>query len=326
MKAAVLESFGGPEVFHVTTVPDPVSTAGHVIIRVNASALNYADLLQRQGTYTKGARAGMVIGMECAGTIESVGAGVEGWRVGDRVCALISDGAYAEKVAAPVAQVMRIPDGIEWANAAALPEAAATVWSNVLDIAGLVTGETLLVHGGSGGIGSLAIQVAKAMGCKVLATAGDEAKLARCCDLGADRAINYRTEDFVAVTQMETSGRGVDVILDNMGAAYLERNVESLAPDGRIAMIGLQGGRDATISLAKMMGKRASLFTTSLRDRPAAEKARIIEGVVRDFWPLLARGHLRPVIDRSFSLGQVADAHRYMESGAHFGKVLLTIE
>ncbi|MFT3820946.1 MAG: NAD(P)H-quinone oxidoreductase [Rubrivivax sp.] len=324
MKAIVLEAFGGPEMLRLRELPPPVAGAGEVVVRVAATALNHADLLQRSGTYTKGAEVGMVIGMECSGTIESVGSGVAGWQVGDRVCALVSRGAYAELVAAPATQVMPIPAGIDALAAAALPEVAATVWSNIVDIGRLAAGESLLVHGGAGGVGSIAIQVAAAMGANVCATAGGAAKLARCRELGAARAIDYRSEDFVAAVRDETGGRGADLILDNMGAAYLDRNIDALAPDGRIVMIGLQGGREATLSLARLMGKRATLHATSLRDRPAAAKARIIEGVVRDLWPLVAAGRVRPVVDRVFALDDMAAAHRYLEQGAHVGKVLVT--
>lgn len=323
MKAAVLTQFGGPEALVWDDVPAPRVGPGEIVLRVHAAALNYADLLQRRGTYGIEHSLPRIIGYECSGIVAEIGAGVSGWSVGDPACALVSSGAYAGLVAAPAAQVLPVPAGIDLIEAAALPEAACTVWSNVLDLGALKSGETLLVHGGAGGIGSFAIQAVKAIGARVFATAGSADKLQRCRDFGADRAISYADEDFVAVIEVETGGHGVDVILDNMGAAYLGRNVAALAFDGRIAMIGLQGGRDAAINLGAMMRKRAALFTTSLRDRLPAAKARIVAGVLDDLWPHVAAGRIRPVIDRSFPLAEAAAAHRYMESGRHVGKILL---
>ena len=323
MKAVMLAQFGGPEALVWDDVPAPRARPGEIVLRVHAAALNYADLLQRRGTYGIEQSLPRIIGYECSGVVAEIGAGVTGWSVGDPACALVSSGAYASFVAAPAAQVLPIPAGVNLTQAAALPEAACTVWSNMLDLAALGAGESVLVHGGAGGIGSFAIQAAKAIGAHVFATAGSPDKLERCRGFGADRAISYVEEDFAAAIAAETGGRGVDVILDNMGAAYLGRNLTALAPDGRIAMIGLQGGRDAEVSLGVMMRKRASLFTTSLRDRPSAAKARIVTGVQRDLWPHLAAGRIRPVIDRSFSLAEAAAAHGYMESGSHVGKILL---
>ncbi|KFC65007.1 Quinone oxidoreductase [Bosea sp. LC85] len=324
MKAVILPRFGGPEVFAWRDMPVPRARPGEIVLRARAAALNYADLLQRRGTYGIEQNLPRIIGYECSGTVAEVGAGVTGWCVGDEACALVSEGAYAEFVVAPAAQVLPVPKGIDLLAAAALPEAACTVWSNVFDLGALNPGESLLVHGGAGGIGSFAIQAAKAIGVRVFATAGSPDKLQRCRDFGADRAISYAEEDFAAVIEAETGGRGVDVILDNMGAAYLDRNVAALASDGRIVMIGLQGGREATIALGTMMRKRASLFTTSLRDRPPQAKARILAGVLRDLWPHLASRAIAPVIDRSFPLAEAEAAHRYMESGSHVGKILLT--
>lgn len=323
MKAAVLTQFGGPEALVWDDVLAPRAGPGEIVLRVHAAALNYADLLQRRGTYGIEQNLPRIIGYECSGVIAAVGAGVAGWQVGDAACALVSGGAYASLVAAPAAQVLPVPVGIDLIEAAALPEAACTIWSNVLDLGALKAGEILLVHGGAGGIGSFAIQAARAIGARVFATAGSTDKLERCRAFGAARAISYADEDFVAVIEAETSGRGADVILDNMGAPYLGRNVAALAFDGRIAMIGLQGGRDAQVNLGAMMRKRAALFTTSLRDRPPAAKARIVAGVRDDLWPHVAAGRIRPVIDRSFPLAEAAAAHRYMESGSHVGKILL---
>ncbi len=325
MKAALLKQIGGPEGFDFCEVSRPTSQAGEVLIEVCATALNRADLLQRRGTYGTPTQPPAVLGLECAGIVREVGASVQGWAVGDRVCALVKQGAYAQYVAAPAAQVLPVPDGMSLAEAAALPEAACTVWSNLFDTARLSESEVLLVHGGAGGVGSLAIQAGRALGARVLATAGTPQKLVQCMALGAVRAISYRDEDFVQVVKAATAGRGADVILDNMGAAYLERNVDALAHDGRIAMIGLQSGREATVSLGKMMGKRCGLFTTSLSDRPAAAKARIVAGVRRDLWPHVEAGHLRPLLDRSFHLERMAEAHAYMEQGLHAGKIVVHV-
>ncbi|MFJ5370634.1 NAD(P)H-quinone oxidoreductase, partial [Bosea sp. CER48] len=315
MKAVMLPRFGGPEAFAWAEAPVPRARPGEIVLRARAAALNYADLLQRRGTYGIEQSLPRIIGYECSGIVAEIGAGITGWSIGDEACALVSEGAYAEFVVVPAAQLLPVPRGLDPLAAAAVPEAACTVWSNVFDLGALKPGESLLVHGGAGGIGSFAIQAAKAIGARVFATAGSPEKLQRCRDFGADRAISYADEDFVAVVEAETAGRGVDVILDNMGAAYLSRNVAALAFDGRIAMIGLQGGREATVALGAMMRKRASLFTTSLRDRPAKAKARIVAGVLRDLWPHLASGTVRPVVDRSFPLAEAEAAHRYMESG-----------
>lgn len=325
MKAVVLERFGEPEALVWQDVPAPRAAPGEVVLATCAAALNYADLLQRRGSYGIDQALPRVIGYECSGFVAEIGPGVTGWSVGDAACALVSGGAYAERVAVPAAQLLPVPKGVDLVAAAALPEAACTVWSNVLDLAGLQAGETLLVHGGAGGIGSFAIQAGKAVGARVFATAGGDGKLARCRAFGAERAISYKDEDFVAVLARETGGHGADVVLDNMGGAYLERNIAALADDGRIAMIGLQGGRDAQIGLGAMMRKRASLFTTSLRDRPEAAKARIVAGVRRDLWPHVESGAIGAVIDRAFPLAEAAAAHRYMEGGSHVGKILLEI-
>lgn len=325
MHAILLPRTGGPDVLEWREVETPRAAPGEVVIAVTAAALNYSDLLQRRGTYSLGIPLPLILGIECSGTVAELGEGVEGWQIGDRVCALVAGGAYAERVAVPAAQLLPVPAGIDPVMAAGLPEAACTVWSNLLDIARLKPGESVLIHGGAGGIGSFAIQTARAMGCRIFATAGGETKLERCRQFGADRAISYRDEDFVAVIRAETDGKGVDVILDNMGAPYLARNISALAHDGRIAMIGLQGGRMAEINLGQMMGLRASLFTTSLRDRPLAEKARIVAGVRRDLWPLLEQGRIEPVIDRAIALPDAQKAHEHMENGDHVGKILLTV-
>jgi putative PIG3 family NAD(P)H quinone oxidoreductase len=326
MRAVILPHTGGPKALVLAEVPDPHPSSGEVVIDVHATALNFADLLQRKGAYGTPTTLPGILGIECSGTILALGPDVEGWNVGDEVCALVSGGAYAERVAVPATQLLRRPRDVDLVAAAALPEAACTVWSNLVDIAALRAGDVLLVHGGAGGIGTFAIQAARAIGARVFATAGGIEKMQRCVEFGAERAISYRDEDFVAVVKDATGQRGADVILDNMGAAYLIRNIEALAPDGRIAMIGLQSGRDAEIPLGRMMAKRASLFTTSLRDRALDAKARIVEGVRRDLWPLVERGAIAPMIDRIFPLAEMAEAHRYMESGSHVGKIVVSVK
>lgn len=326
MRAVILPHAGGPEALVLAEVEDPRPATGEVLIDVHATALNFADLLQRGGTYGTPSTLPGILGIECTGTIMALGEGVEGWLVGDEICALLAGGGYAERVAVPATQLLPRPGNVDLIAAAALPEAACTVWSNLIDIAGLVQGDTLLVHGGAGGIGTFAIQTGKAMGVRVFTTAGDNEKLHRCMDLGAERAISYRNEDFVAVVREETDGRGADVVLDNMGASYLARNIDVLAYDGRIAIIGLQSGREAEIPLGRMMAKRGSLFTTSLRDRPLEAKARIVEGVRRDLWPHVESGAISPTIDRVFPLTEMAAAHRYMEEGRHVGKIVVSMK
>ncbi|WP_296258088.1 MULTISPECIES: NAD(P)H-quinone oxidoreductase [unclassified Pseudomonas] len=323
MKGVIFERVGDPDVLKVVERSDPNPATGEVLIDVCGTALNYADLLQRRGTYLMDSGVEALLGIECSGIIAGTGEGVSGWHVGDRVCALLSGGGYAERVCVPATQLLPCPEGVSLLDAAALPEAACTLWSNLRDIGCLQPGETVLIHGGAGGVGSLAIQWARHWGARVLTTAGSSDKLKRCLALGADVGINYRTDDFVHVVRDVTQGRGVDLILDNMGAQYLEHNIDALAYDGRIVMIGLQGGREASVHLGKMMGKRASLHTTSLRDRSATAKQAIVAGVVRDVWPLLKAGLIKPVIDRVFALGEVSDAHHYMESGCHIGKIVM---
>jgi putative PIG3 family NAD(P)H quinone oxidoreductase len=320
MRAVIAPEPGGPEAFVVTDLPAPEPQPGEVVLDVVASAVNRADLLQRQGFYPPPPGASDVLGLECAGRVAALGEGVEGWAVGDEACALLAGGGYAEQVAVPAGQLMPVPAGIELATAAALPEVACTVWSNVFMVAGLQRGETFLVHGGAGGIGSFAIQLAAALGARVFATAGSEEKRALCRELGAERAIDYRTEDFVAV--LGEAG-GADVILDNMGAAYLGRNVDALATEGRLVVIGLQGGTRAELDLNTLLRKRAAVVATSLRARPAAEKAAICASVVENVWPLLADGSVRPVVGAELPLDRVSDAHRMMADGTHTGKIVL---
>jgi|SRR5215472_2135646 len=323
MRAITISRPGGPEVLTIAEVPDPNAGAGEVLIDVTASGLNRADLLQRQGHYPPPPGASPYPGLECSGRIAALGDGVTGWRVGEEVCALLSGGGYAEQVAVPAGQVLPVPDGVALTDAAALPEVACTVFSNLAGIAHLAEGETVLVHGGASGIGTFAIQFARALGARVACTAGSPAKLARCRELGADLAISYRDEDFVEAIADFTSGRGADVILDLMGAAYLGRNIDALAPDGRLAVIGLQGGARGELDLGVMLRKRASVHSTSLRSRPPEQKAAIVAGVGAKVWPLIAAGRIKPVIDSVFPLGEAARAHAAMESGQHVGKLLL---
>ncbi len=324
MKAITLPSYGGPEVLRWAEVAEPEPQPGEVVLDVVASAVNRADLLQRQGNYTPPPGASPYPGLECSGTVAALGDGVTGWRVGDQVCALLAGGGYAERVAVPAGQLLPVPAGIDLVTAAALPEAACTVWSNVVQVARLGSGETFLVHGGSGGIGTMAVQVASRLGARVLCTVGSAAKAARCRELGADVVVDYRTEDFVVRVRQVTDDRGVDVILDIMGAAYLARNVEALAVDGRLVVIGLQGGRSAELDLGTLLAKRCSVHATALRSRPHEQKAAIVAGVRAEVWPLIETGAIRPVIDRVLPLSEAAEAHRAVEAGGHVGKIVLT--
>ncbi|GAA3812720.1 NAD(P)H-quinone oxidoreductase [Streptomyces phyllanthi] len=323
MHAITIPEPGGPEALLWEEVPDPEPGEGQVLIDVEASAVNRADLLQRQGFYDPPPGASPYPGLECAGRIAALGSGVSGWAVGDEVCALLSGGGYAEKVAVPAGQVLPVPAGLDVRQAAALPEATATVWSNVFMIAHLRPGETLLVHGGSSGIGTMAIQLAKAVGAKVAVTAGTGQKLDHCAELGADILINYREQDFVEEIKRATDGAGADVILDIMGAKYLERNVKALAVNGRLAIIGLQGGVKGELNIGLLLGKRAAISATTLRARPLEEKTAIVAAVREHVWPLVAAGHVRPVVDREVPMSDAAQAHRVLEESGHIGKVVL---
>ncbi|MYT90224.1 zinc-binding dehydrogenase [Streptomyces sp. SID8359] len=323
MHAITIPEPGGPEALVWAEVPDPVPGDGEVLVEVVASAVNRADVLQRQGFYDPPPGASPYPGLECAGRIAALGPGVTGWAVGDAVCALLSGGGYAEKVAVPVGQLLPVPDGVELTVAAALPEVTSTVWSNVFLISHLRPGETVLIHGGSSGIGTMAIQLAKAVGARVAVTAGSPEKLARCAELGADILINYREQDFVEEVRENTAGAGADVILDIVGAKYLDRNVQALAVNGRLAIIGLQGGVKGELNLGALLAKRAAVTATSLRGRPLAEKASIVAAVREHVWPLIADGVVRPVVDRTVPMADAAEAHRVLESSTHVGKVLL---
>ncbi|MDN3265045.1 NAD(P)H-quinone oxidoreductase [Streptomyces sp. CSDS2] len=323
MHAITIPHPGGPEALVWTDVPDPVPGEGEVLVEVAASAVNRADILQRQGAYSPPPGASPYPGLECSGRIAALGPGVSGWAVGDEVCALLAGGGYAEKVAVPAGQLLPVPEGLSLRQAAALPEVVCTVWSNVFMIAHLRPGETLLVHGGSSGIGTMAIQLAKALGAKVAVTAGTKEKLERCAELGADVLINYREQDFVAETKQATDGAGADVILDNMGAKYLDRNVQALAVNGRLAIIGMQGGVKGELNIGALLGKRGAISATSLRSRPLGEKAAVVAAVREHVWPLLAAGDVRPIVDRELPMPEAAEAHRLVEASGHIGKVLL---
>jgi putative PIG3 family NAD(P)H quinone oxidoreductase len=326
MRAVIATTPGGPEVLTLATLPDPVPGPGEVLVRVAATAVNRADTLQRMGFYAPPPGTSDVIGLECSGTIEAVGQNVDGqggvdWKVGDEVCALLAGGGYAELVAVPAGQVMPVPSGVSLVEAAALPEVACTVWSNVFMLAGLQASERFLVHGGAGGIGTFAIQLASALGAKVYTTAGSAEKLSVCADLGADVTINYRDEDFVEIL---TEAGGADVILDNMGAKYLDRNVTALAAEGRLVIIGMQGGTKAELDINKLLRKRGAVLATSLRARPKEEKAAICASVVEHVWPLVADGTVRTVVHTTLPLAEAARAHQMMEDSDHIGKIVLT--
>ncbi|BBC94781.1 NADPH:quinone oxidoreductase [Streptomyces rochei] len=323
MHAITIPEPGGPEALVWDEVPDPVAGEGEVLVEVVASAVNRADVLQRQGFYNPPPGASPYPGLECSGRIAAIGPGVSGWTVGDEVCALLAGGGYAQKVVVPAGQLLPVPEGVDLVQAAALPEVACTVWSNVFMISHLRPGETLLMHGGSSGIGTMAIQLAKAVGAKVAVTAGTKEKLERCAELGADILINYREQDFVAEVEEATGGAGADVILDNMGAKYLDRNVRTLAINGRLAIIGLQGGAKGELNIGALLHKRAAVTATSLRARPVEEKTAIVAAVREHVWPLLAAGRVRPVVDRELPMAQAAEAHRVVEESGHIGKVLL---
>ncbi|GAW51093.1 MULTISPECIES: NAD(P)H-quinone oxidoreductase [unclassified Nocardioides] len=325
MRAVIADGAGGPEVLSVGELPDPTPGPGEVVLDVVAAGLNRADLLQRQGLYPPPPGASPVIGMECSGTVAALGEGVTGWSVGDPACALLAGGGYAEKVAVPAGQLMPVPDGVDLVHAAALPEVAATVWSNVFMVAGLKPHETFLVHGGAGGIGTFAIQLAHQLGATVLTTAGTAEKLAACAALGADVTINYRDQDFVEVVREATDGYGADVVLDNMGAKYLGRNVDVLAIEGRLVIIGMQGGSKGELDINTLLRKRGAVIATALRSRPVDEKSAICASVVEHVWPLVSAGLVRPVVHGTMPLEDVAAAHALMESGEHSGKILLTI-
>ncbi|MCW2596111.1 MAG: hypothetical protein QOH52_2771 [Pseudonocardiales bacterium] len=327
MRAVVITEPGGPEALQVQDVPDPTPQPDEVIIDVVATAINRADLLQRQGNYAPPKGASPYLGMECSGTISEVGESVAGWSVGDEVCALLSGGGYAEKVAVPVGQLMSVPSGVTLVDSAALPESTCTVWSMAFGphAGRLQPGERILVHGGTSGIGTMAIQIAHGRGAQVFTTAGTPRKVKFCRSLGADVAINYRDEAFEERIKAETGGGGVDVILDNMGASYLPRNIESLGIGGRLIVLGLQGGTRGELDLGAVLVKRAMVHAAGLRGRPPQEKAAIVAETQNAVWPMIESGQVRPIIDRILTLDDAGEAHRLLDSSEHIGKVVLRV-
>jgi putative PIG3 family NAD(P)H quinone oxidoreductase len=326
MHAVVITEPGGPEVLRWTEVPDPVPGPGQVLIDVAASAVNRADMMQREGRYPPPKGAAPYPGLECSGTIAALGEGVTGWQPGDQVCALLAGGGYAEKVAVPAGQVLPAPKATTLIEAAALPETVCTVYANVFLGARLAKGETLLIHGGGSGIGTTAIQLGKHFGATVAVTARSQEKLDACERLGADILINYEEDDFAERLKKLTGGHGADVILDIIGAGYLAKNIAALAPDGRIANIGLQQGTRAELDLGALMAKRGTIMSTTLRARPAAQKASIVAAVTANVWPLVDEGALRPVIYRELPMTQAEEAHRIMTASTHTGKIVLRAE
>ena len=324
MRCVEISTPGSPEVLKLVERPDPVAGRGEVLIRVAAAGVNRPDVMQRRGLYPPPPGASDLPGLEVAGTVESLGEGVTEWHVGDRVCALVSGGGYATLCVAPAPQCLPVPAGMDLVTAAAIPETFFTVWTNVFDRGRLRSGETALFHGGSSGIGTTAIQLASARGARVLATAGSDEKCRACEQLGAERAINYRTEDFVDVVKQLTKGRGVDLILDIVGGDYIPRDLASLAVEGRLVVIGFMGGDTATIDFRRVLGRRLTITGSTLRPRSVEEKGQIAAELRREVWPLLESGKVKPLIYRTFPLGDAAGAHRLMESSEHVGKIVLT--
>ena len=326
MQCIGFASPGGPEVLNLIERPLPAPKQGEVLIKVAAAGINRADCYQRQGAYPPPPGASDILGLEVSGTIAALGEGVINWKVGDKVCALVSGGAYAQYCTAHSGSCFAIPTGYDWVKAAALPETFMTVWSNVWMRAGLKPGETLLVQGGSSGIGTTAIQLAKALGHRVFVTAGSAEKCTACEKLGAEKAINYHTEDFVEVVKKLTDGRGVNVILDMVGGDYIPRELNALAEEGRIVLIAFQRGMQASVDLGLIMRRRLTVTGSTLRARDETFKTAVANAVKEKIWPLLESGKLAPVISATFPLAQAADAHRLMESSQHIGKIILQVE
>lgn len=325
LRGVLIREPGGPDVLAVQEVPDPVPADGEILIRNRATALNRADVLQRMGFYPPPPGASEVPGLECAGEVEALGPGVTGIKIGERVFALLAGGGYAEKVTLPAEVAMPIPDCLDFEQAAAVPEVFTTAYDNLVNYGRIRKGDWALVHGGGSGVGTACIQLLKRLGASVAVTVGSKEKAERCLALGADAAINYKEEAFDEAARAVTGGRGVDVVLDIIGGAYLERNLKSLAPDGRLVIIGAMGGLQGEINLGLMLGKRLSIQATTLRARPVEYKARLARQIEAEVLPGLADGSIVPVIDRVFDLSEVAEAHRLMESNAHFGKIVLRI-
>ena len=325
MRAIEISAAGGPEVLVPVERPDPVAAPGEVLIRVAAAGVNRPDIFQRKGAYPPPPGASDIPGLEVAGTIAAIGAGVTSFSPGDAVCALVAGGGYAELCVAPEVQCLPLPRGMSAIDAACIPENYFTVWSNVFDRGRLAAGETLLVQGGSSGIGVAAIQLARAFGSRVFATAGSPEKCRACERLGADRAVNYRTEDFVEIVKGATGGRGVDVILDMVGGEYVPRELAALADEGRLVMISTLGGAKAEVDLRAIMGRRLTLTGSTLRARPPAFKGAIARALREKVWPLFESGVVKAVVHATFPLARASDAHRLMESSAHVGKIVLTL-
>lgn len=324
MVVVEISSPGGPEVLRPVERPPPEPAVGEVLIAVEAAGLNRGDLMQRQGYYPPPPGASDIPGLEVAGRVVALGTGAHGWKVGDRVCAILAGGGYAEYAVAPTAQCLPIPRGLSMTEAGALPETLFTCWTNLVDDGCLAAGETLLIHGGASGIGTTGIQMAKALGATVFVTAGSAAKCAACRQLGADLAIDYKSQDFVTVIDQATAGRGVDVVLDFVGGDYVRRSMQSMAIGGRHISIGIMTSPDATVSMPQIIMKRLRLTGSTLRGRSPTQKGAIAEALRQRFWPMIEQGKLRPVIHRSFPLAQAADAHRALEAGDHVGKIVLT--
>lgn len=327
MRAITIHEPGDADALVLAQVEAPVAGPGEVLVEVVAAGVNRADVMQRRGFYPPPPGASPLPGLEVSGRVAALGPGTEGagWSVGDPVCALLSGGGYAELVAVPVGQLLPVPAGVDLADAAALPEVACTVWSNLVLEAGLRAGETVLLHGGSSGIGTMAIQVARQLGAQVAVTAGSAAKLEACRALGAQVLVNYREQDFVEEVRAATDGRGADVILDVVGAKYLDRNVQALAVDGRLVVIGLLGGRAGELDLGRLLARRGRVIATSLRSRSTADKAAIVAAVREHVWPWVEQGLVRTVIQSRHPLAQAAAAHREMEASGHVGKILLDV-
>ncbi|NMR21128.1 NAD(P)H-quinone oxidoreductase [Cellulomonas fimi] len=323
MRAVIISRPGGPEVLQESTVPEPVPGPDDLVLEVAAAGVNRADVLQREGSYPPPAGAPQWPGLEVSGTVVEVGSEVRGWAVGDEACALLSGGGYAERVRVSAGQALPAPAGIDLVDAAALPEAVCTAWSNLVDAGRLRAGEWVLVHGGSGGVGSIAVQLATALGARVATTAGGPERAALCATLGAELTVDHRAEDFTRSVRAATDGRGVDLVLDVLGAGALQRNLEALATGGRLVVIGLQRGRRAELDLGLLLSRRATVVGTTLRSRPAAEKTAIVAAVREHVWPMVDDGRLRPVVHARLPLAAAGDAHRMLERGEVFGKVLL---
>jgi len=326
MRAVEIREPGGPEVLQLVTRSVPVPAAEDILIKVVAAGVNRPDALQRAGAYAPPPDASDLPGLECSGEVVAVGQGVSRWSVGDKVCALLPGGGYAEYVTTHQDHALTIPAGLSMVEAAALPETFFTVWTNVFERGCLEAGEVFLVHGGTSGIGTTAIQLANAMGARVFATAGSAEKCAKCVELGAELAINYNEEDYVEAVKAATNGRGVDLILDMVGGAYIARNIRALAMDGRLAMIAFLGGPKAEINFAQIMAKRITVTGSTLRPRSIQDKAVIAEALREIVWPMIEAGRIAPVMDSTFTLEQAADAHRRIESSGHIGKIVLEVE